>query len=149
MSNSNRQQVQLNATALAELQSLRAENEKLRRASLSSSNDSFFAQVEEHRRQRRIDELEEDLEEDPWCKTRRQKLVGVHVLSFMTGLSCFMYGLYLIVFEAGLRRGNTFVPLVFSVQQCRNATHFQKLVPLQLLRQSNLIDVVKLIDRAP
>ena len=115
MANAARKDVQLNATALAELQSLRVENERLRRASLSSSNDSFFAKVEEHRRQRRIDELEEDLEEDPWCKTRRQKLVGVHVISFITGLSCFMYGLYLIVFEAGLRGGNTFVPLVFSV----------------------------------
>ena len=112
-----KQDPSLNATTLAELQSLRAENEQLRRASLSQGNNknTLFAQIEEHREQRRLDALEEELEEDPWCRTRRQKLVCVHVMSFVVGLAAFMYGLYLIVFAAGLRSGNTFIPLIFSV----------------------------------
>eukprot|EP00943_MAST-04B_sp_MAST-4B-sp1_P008405 g8405.t1 len=111
-----KQEPQFNAATLAELESLRAENQQLRRASLSSAKkNTLFAQIEEHREQRRMDALEEEMDEDPWCKTRRQKLVCVHLMSFLIGLGCFMYGLYLIVFAAGLRSGNTFVPLLFSV----------------------------------
>lgn len=110
-----KQEPQFNAATLAELQALRAENQQLRRASLSSNKNTLFAQIENHREQRKMDALEEEMDEDPWCKTRRQKLVCVHVLSFIIGLGAFMYGLYLIVFAAGLRSGNTFIPLLFSV----------------------------------
>ena len=52
--------------------------------------DSLVNQIENHRRKRDEEQMENELEVPPSCKTRRQKMVGVHVIVFLIGLAIFL-----------------------------------------------------------
>ena len=81
----------------------------------SKPGESLVSKIEDHRNRREQDEREQELETPPSCKTRRQKLVGVHVMVFLIGLAIFLFGIAEMIYESSFRSGNTFMPLLFAI----------------------------------
>ena len=77
--------------------------------------ESLVSQIENHRRKREEEQMENELEVPPSCKTRRQKMVGVHVIVFLIGLAIFLFGIAEMIYASSFRRGNTFLPLLFAI----------------------------------